>query len=453
MSASLTGRNVILVVADSVRADIFEDEAPNFAALASDGLLFKRAVAPAAWTLPSHMSMFTGLAPSEHGAVATGGPKGELRAAVGRVVSNHIERGALLAPLLQERGVRTFTSTPNPWLGPLTGLNKGFDEQFFFGFLDDGGGPPIGRGSASGRLQQAVGVLRAMRRHARWVTSERDKGAARILASLEAFIDGSHEPFFAFVNLIEAHEPHIYPPTERRPREIEHLKASINAVVQPGPIRAQRVRLHNWGVREIPARLLKRWEDAYRAEIRYVDRWIARLTDGLAERRLLERTTVIVTSDHGENFGEKGIVGHGLSLENSTARVPLGLWGGDVTPSVVTEPVGLAAIRATVEDLLLDRGSEGSLVNPRSHGFASIEVEDPMKVNRPPRAANRRSLGAGAAFFDGDLKYVVDPFDGESLRDLGKDLEGRVAADSGTGPTPAQVRAKDAWEQRVSALG
>lgn len=449
--ADPTGRSVIVVVADSVRGDIFEQEAHNFIAMSAQGLSFRRAIAPAAWTLPSHVSMFTGLRPTEHRAVASGLPKTELRATVTAIVNDCIQRDALLAPRLQSRGIRTFSSTPNPWLGAMTGLDRGFDDHDFFGFLDAGHGRSARptRRNASSKTQQLAGVARASWRHARWVADGRDKGAARVLARLKDFVRRVDGPFFAFVNLIEAHEPHVHPATERRFRNRDHLKAIANAILQPGPVRAQRVRRHNWGVSSLPPELLNLWENAYRAEIRYLDAWLVRLSEVLETNGRLEDTTVIASSDHGENFGERGIVGHGLSLEESTARVPLGIWGADVPQETIDDPVSLVSLRATVEDLMLSTDHRGSLLHPGSRGEAVIEIEDPKHVNRPPRGAKRTSRGPGAAFYDGDLKYVVDPFYGESLYDLAADASGLEMAQGAT-PTESQQIAKRGWEARLS---
>ena len=69
---SVTGPNLVLVVADTTRADALGlglggGVAPALAAAARDGRVYTKATSPAPWTAPAHASMFTGLAPSEHG--------------------------------------------------------------------------------------------------------------------------------------------------------------------------------------------------------------------------------------------------------------------------------------------------------------------------------------------------------------------------------------------------
>jgi len=65
--------SIVLVVIDTLRADAVsaygavEGTTPSFDALASEGLLYRRAFAPSPWTLPSHASLLTGFGPDRHG--------------------------------------------------------------------------------------------------------------------------------------------------------------------------------------------------------------------------------------------------------------------------------------------------------------------------------------------------------------------------------------------------
>ena len=53
-----------------------------------------------------------------------------------------------------------------------------------------------------------------------------------------------------------------------------------------------------------------------------MDDWLARVLDLLDKHKLLDDTQVVVTSDHGENFGEGGLCGHSFSLDDRSIRVP-----------------------------------------------------------------------------------------------------------------------------------
>lgn len=441
MSGSLSQRNVVLVVLDSARADLFAAHAPNFSKLSSQGIRFERAIAPAGWTLPSHASMFSGLAPSEHKMVALGTKGGVAadRKNAARLGARLAREGKLIAPFLSDGGIRTFSATSSPWLWKGLGLDFGFDDSDFFYFL--------GRHTARSpsrlpkRAAQVLGSVRSMRQYARWVRQRQDKGAARVLESIGGFVRRGG-PFFAFTNLIETHEPHFPPAGVEHGlgrRELAALAA--NLILQPPLVRIQRFRAHNYGIVRLPRRLLKLWHQAYLAEIDYIDRWIARLMETLDEARVLDETTIIVTSDHGENLGEDGVIGHGLSAHEVAARVPLGMWGAGVTPEVVTEPVSLMSVPVTLRDLLLEESHDDSMLAAGGRGFAAFEVENPICVSRPPIGARRRPHGPGAAFYDGTSKLTVDPWTGDER------------LDGGRGSTGRQRDALQAWRDRVSATG
>lgn len=74
---------------------------------------------------------------------------------------------------------------------------------------------------------------------------------------------------------------------------------------------------------EPPARDAKLAATAYDGEITSADRQVGRLVDDLKERRLLDDTILVFTSDHGESLGEHGEATHGLFIYESTQHVPL----------------------------------------------------------------------------------------------------------------------------------
>lgn len=446
-----TGRNVILVVLDSARADVFEDNAPNFMSLSHDGTRFRRAIAPAGWTLPSHASLFSGMSPSEHRIIAqgtAGGTEDTLRAAAKLSRKLHRE-GSFVVPRLQRAGVRTFSTSSSPWLWHASGLAVGFDETDFFYFLRSS--PPAHkRHGLPKRVSQIKDAATSTSRYARWVRSGADKGAARIFDRITEFARKGG-PFFAFTNIIETHEPH-YPPKGTEPAlgRLERLMAYRDVVLEPPLLRQLKIRSHNYGIKPLSPAVLNRWMLAYEAETRYVDAWLLRLTERLDDIGLLADTTVIVTSDHGESFGEDGLVGHGISLSEGAGHIPLGMWGGGIERRVVDDPVGLLSIPATLEHLLLGIDDESSLLNESSWGFARMEIENPRAVSRPPRRAKRLPSGPGAAFYDGALKLVQDPFSGPALYDLDddpreeRDLSGHVP------PTDRQQAELEAWRTRIA---
>lgn len=447
--AVTTGRNVILIVLDSARADIFASHSPNFEALTSDGASFKRAVAPAGWTLPSHASMFTGLSPTEHGICALGRPGGTYENFKAAAQRTRELKDHLVVPQLAAKGVRTFSSSSSPWLWHGSGLSAGFQETDFFYFLRAKPASPSRHG-ISKRARQVADAGRSVEQHIRWMRTERDKGARRVL---EGIARSAAKPgrFFAFANLIETHEPHLAPRGYAKGGASRKLWELRDVALEPPLRRVLRIRAHNYGNREVPQRVLHRWKQAYAAEMRYVDDWLGRLMDRLERAKVIDDTVVIVTADHGEAFGEKGVVGHGLSTYQGIAHVPLGIWGAGIDRCVIEDPVSLTSMAATLRHLALDDPKEGSLFDPAGRGRARIEIEDPRAVIRPPRRAKRIPAGPGAAFYDGPLKLVVDPFRGRSLFDLDEDPAEENDLSASRTPTSGQEEQELAWRKRLTS--
>jgi len=157
------------------------------------------------------------------------------------------------------------------------------------------------------RFYAEIPADEAVRRFERWLDG---RGAGQ----------GGERPFFAWLHLFDPHQPYAPPPPfDRR---------------FPG--------------------------DPYRGEIAFVDRQVGVLLDGLQERGLRDGTAVVVTSDHGEAFGEHGEEGHGLLAYDETLHVPLivdapGLAAG----RVVDERVSLYDLTPTLVELFgLDAGLE-----------------------------------------------------------------------------------------------
>jgi hypothetical protein len=91
--------------------------------------------------------------------------------------------------------------------------------------------------------------------------------------------------------------------------------------------------------------------DRYDEDVRRVDDALARLFAALDELDLWKNTIVIVTSDHGEEFGEHGRIGHERTLSREALSIPLLVVAPGLAPRVVTEPVGLADLVPTILEL------------------------------------------------------------------------------------------------------
>lgn len=136
---------------------------------------------------------------------------------------------------------------------------------------------------------------------------------------------------------------------------------------------------------EPPGELAERFAAApYDGEVAHVDRQVGKMLDDLREAGLLENTSIIVTSDHGEAFGEHGEFGHSIFGYEQNLRVPLILYApGRLAPEVVGERVRLIDLAPTLGELFgldLPSGAEGqSLVDLLSgnerEGLAEVYFE------------------------------------------------------------------------------
>jgi arylsulfatase A-like enzyme len=211
------------------------------------------------------------------------------------------------------------------------------------------------------QLAYQFGFSRGFERHAleRWV-----RATDRVVATLEANRGRRH---FLFLHTYEIHDPY------------EHRE--LAAGMDPGRVGEvfRRKTLERIGREPAPAERAY-IEALYDSGIRYTDEQLGRLLATLDERGLLERTLLIVTSDHGEEFWEHGSWGHGRAMFDHQSRVPLivrvpegmrealGLAEG---PRVVRQQVRLVDLYPTILDLLgvpLDHRVQGRSLRPLLEG-------------------------------------------------------------------------------------
>lgn len=93
--------------------------------------------------------------------------------------------------------------------------------------------------------------------------------------------------------------------------------------------------------------------DKYLNDLRYMDRFLAKVVDGFRQRNLMDRTVFVVLGDHGESFGEHGRWGHDNTIYEEGVQIPLVLFGAGVPRGHVVE--GLRQnidVMPTILDLL-----------------------------------------------------------------------------------------------------
>lgn len=329
--ASANAPNVLLLVLDTVRAKNMSlygydrETTPHLDRWAEQGVVFDQAMAPAPWTLSSHASMFTGRWTFE---LNTGwfSPLNDTYQTLGEVLT---ARGYNTAGFAANLSYCTFKH----------GLDRGFIHYEDF---------PISPGQVvlSSSLGRALGTNSTIRNLLGYhELLNRIHGEAINEHFLAWHDDHGDRPFFAFLNYFDAHEPYLPPPpfhgafAPRQPwGNFEHQ-----------PNGADHADKHNMSPEEVQVVV-----DRYDSAINYLDHHLNELFSELDRRGVLDNTLVVVTSDHGELFGEHDLFDHGNSLYQPLLHVPLVIHFPEKVPTGITvpTPISLRDLPATVLDVL-----------------------------------------------------------------------------------------------------
>ena len=293
--------NVLVLVLDTLRADHVSaygygrPTTPRLDALARTSRTFVNAYSSSSWTLPAHASLMTGRPVHDHRAGNAGRP--------------YLDgRFPTLAEVLGNAGYASGAFVANVfWCGRHTGLQRGFAHY------DDMYGNP---GDAAARTVLGRLLAYHVLPSAGLIDIPGRRNAAHINRSLLDWVDhlDGTRPFFAFANYMDVHGPYLPPP------------GFAGQFSPPGPSPAPtRIELGDIDAQtSVPERaVLRRWIDRYDESLLYLDTEIGRLLDELEVRGVLDHTIVVVTSDHGESWGEHDLLFHGHSLYQEQVRIPL----------------------------------------------------------------------------------------------------------------------------------
>jgi arylsulfatase A-like enzyme len=324
--------NILLVVLDTVRRASLSmygysrPTTPSMERWAGRGVRFEHALATASWTLPSHASMFTGRFPSEMSA--------------GWLTPLDTKQ-PVLAERLRDDGYITAGFVAN-----LLYCNRSFGLARGFVHYEDYRISP-GEFLINNSIGRALSESRLLRRVTGWYDiAGRKPGEDITRRFLEWQENHSDRPYFAFLNYFDAHQPYFPPaelatvfgPTSGRNYDLLELRPYMGKIDDPA--------VH------LSAVQVQAEENAYDATIAYLDREMDRLLSGLEQSGALANTIVVITADHGEQFGEHGLFDHGNSLYRFTTEVPLIIMGPGVpSAQAVTGAVSLRDLPATILDL------------------------------------------------------------------------------------------------------
>ena len=302
--------DLVLFVVDTYRADNLALHggdprwSPILNAWAAEGLAFERAASTAAWTLPSQASMFSGVYPFQHGAVAS-----SLRLP---------DELTTMTEQLRDAGYRTIAVTDGIYLTERFGLAQGFETFVQFSPTKDFAGSTL----------SAIESLLAA-----------DDGRPTFLYVQTYYTHAIYEVSDA----TRAEFPDLFP-ADTPPENLDwalldkRIRAELEAV-ERGELDA--------------ADLEPTWralEALYRGGVRDFDHWFGEVLE-LFEANGFGDAHIVLTSDHGEAFGEHDTLYHGHSVHEEEVHVPLILHGPTIEAGVRSTPVSLVDLAPTFAHL------------------------------------------------------------------------------------------------------
>jgi len=396
--SNLPPPNILMVVIDSLRADRVgscgspQRLTPFLDRLAAESLVYDRAYSPSSWTVPSVVSLFTGEMPSEHGFT--------------KFFANIAPDKTTIAEALSARGYATFGVSANNAISGMLGFGRGFDEYKIVG------NPTFASPKEEGGLVNA-----------------------ELLRLLD--LADPRQPVFAYLHYMDAHMPYRSHPDLTPPRAagLDRSDESLNGALI-------------WGRSDFSIDDTWRLQDLYDGEVRYTDGLLRDLFAQLEQRGFLRDALVIVTADHGEEFGAHGAFGHGTSLFEASIHVPLIIRTPDKRIAHIAQPVQIAGLAAFIV-------GSASAARPPSMDVASLPTtvdtrHAPAPVLSELVASTSKTVWSHKqALIVGAQKLVVTPDDEQVAYDLHADpFERRPHA-----PDPLLTRALADTLKQLRAAG
>lgn len=442
--------NIIVGILDCARAKSFGlsggrrvARTPVIDGLAAKGTNFPKAVAPANWTVPSHMSIMTGSYPNVHGR------RSFLRGAAPTET---------IASWLARQGYETALFSEMVHLSAGYGLEDGYAEKRSrrMGVSDDERtvtnritpylsflyGPGVR--TLVERLPPFIVPMNAVN-FPQEVAYKREVCGEYLLDDLDAWLGrrSADRPFHLFFNFVNAHEPYDLVPNGHAPGLLERWYARTP-------------RYYLLSVRGLQGHVP--WgalEGGYLRSLEEADAKIGRMLAVLERHGELGRTLFLLTGDHGQSFGEGGNVYHGCGATDSITRVPLVVRAPDgvPVPRTVDRWTSLAEISSWVRALASGEApydDDGHAPFPFSASAPDDRIvyceggpaSDPNRSLRGinlDQTWNHRLLAA----YRGDEKYVLDLDTGSVVRyrmDSDPDLQV---------PEPADAKTAERWRAEL----
>jgi arylsulfatase len=363
--------NILIVALDSARADHFRcygyprETTPNIDDLARQSVLFGKHFADYPETLASTASLFTGTYADTHQS--------------GRNTADYLTAVPwTLVGAMRAAGYRTALFSAHPIVTRILGDTHLFDTV---------------AGNRTGIVARG---------------EEQTFDPSSIVSALSSWLDqGSASPFLAYVHLLPPHHPYA------APDEYKRLFASETAPgAWQGDYPFREIARDEREKGEMAPPPLDEWVNRYDASLRWGDWGVGQLAKLLRDRKLLDKTVLIVTADHGEAFGEHGYIYHDFGVYDELLHIPLviRLPGGSAHGRIqaLTQTVDLAP---TILDLL-GMDASGSI---QGHSLLPLITGDTRQIHQ---AVFARAAGSPRSYLVRNQDWALILYEGAKLRAL-----------------------------------
>ena len=311
--------NVVLIVIDTLRRDhvgcygYSRDTTPQLDRFAKESVRCDLMIAASSWTIPSLMTIFTGLPPSLHQA--------NFSSTFGAGITT-------MAQSLSDSGYQTAGFASNPFAKSANGFALGFDaytgyEQMVAEISKDGAAAPPPWAFRSSDI--------VTRLASQWLDERKER--------IDRKEPSANAPFFLFALYFDPHADYVPPPP-------------YDTMFDPGYTGSAKGNIMSFPDQKLDEPGRKHVAALYDGEIRFTDEQVGALIARIDALGLKNDTIVIVTSDHGEELWDHGRTLHGHTLYDELLRVPfIARWPGHWTGGkVLPDQVSNVSILATVID-------------------------------------------------------------------------------------------------------
>jgi arylsulfatase A-like enzyme len=429
--------NIIIVVMDTAaarRCSVYghsRDTTPGLAHLAREGTLYRSCFATSAWTIPSHLSLFSGLYPSELG--------------LEDKTTQVPEAFYTLPEMLQHLGYHTVGISCNGLVGQQRGFDVFFemDTPFFSeGYHKDKYNTKFIKQATDKELGRLWYFIKYIVQEKRFLFPiqnvlerlykkhcvdlyHKTSGATERTFKLSKYLIKKYQgkkPLFLFINLMETHWKYNPP-------------LSYHNIINISKQEREKLYQYNhqdFYIKEISPEIMSKIYLLYEQSLSFLDEKLFDFYRFLEAQGVKDQMLLAVTSDHGEALGEHGLWGHIFSLYNEILQIPLIVKypKGTAAPGESRRLAQLHDLFATIMEVVeapfpLPESSRSLLSAPREYAFAEhyqniglaairkqIPDYQPQPVMLPCRCV-----------IDGDFFKLIEWADGRlELYDLNRDF-------------------------------